>query len=307
MTTPAEEKKAKMLERVRALLAKADGTNFPAEADTFRQKADELMTEYAIEQWEVNEAQGAVGARPKPERRDFDVSWYGTNSRHKELWALMCRVAEHCRCKLIYWHSNAGIIPAIGLPSDLDWFDLLFTHLMLQMGKGLEPHPNPERSMIENLVTMKEAGMKWERIGELLYNADQLDHEYDRNMGVDFTKKYTAYCREHGRERLRTTPSVYQRSFAVGFVNEVSTRLRRQASERGTGMELVLRDIKDEIDGTAEEMFGKDPERYAVQKSGVTDPHAELAGIEAGRAAKLHANPNETVQQSSRVRGALES
>jgi hypothetical protein len=100
---------------------------------------------------------------------------------------------------------------------------------------------------------------------------------------------------------------VYQRSFAVGFVREISTRLRRQESERGTGMELVLRDIKDEIDNAADEMFGKDPERYSLAKSGVTDPHAERAGIEAGRNAKLQANPNETVQQSSRVRGALES
>jgi hypothetical protein len=49
-----EDRKAKMLERVRALLAKADGTNFPEEADAFRAKADALMTEYAIEAWQMD-------------------------------------------------------------------------------------------------------------------------------------------------------------------------------------------------------------------------------------------------------------
>lgn len=296
-----EDRKAKMLERVRALLAKADSTDHPGEADVFRAKADELMTKYVIEQWEVDEAQGAVGARPKPERRDYDMSWYQENSRADELWKLMQAVARHCRVKLIYWRAS-GTIPAVGIPSDLDWFDLLFTHLMLQMGKGLEPHPNPNKPMIENLVTMKEAGMKWERIGELLINAGQLEH-YDRNMGVKFTKLYTEYCSEHGRERLRTTPSVYQRSFALGFLAEIRTRLKRQEESRGTGMELALRDIKDEVEGAAADLFGPDPERYSVERSGVVDENAHRAGIDAGRKARISANPNETVSSEVRSRG----
>jgi hypothetical protein len=300
----AEDKKAKMLERVRALLAKADGTNFPAEADTFREKADELMTQYAIEQWEVDEAQAGVGARPKPERRDFDMSWYRENSRSNELWRLMQAVAYHCRVRLVYWRVS-GTIPAVGIPSDLDWFDLLFTHLMLQMGKGLEPHPNPERSMIENLVTMKEAGMKWERIGELLINIDQLE-SYDRNMGVKFTKLYTDYCVANKRPRLRTTPSVYQRSFAQGFLEEIRTRLKRQEEKSTGSMELVLRDIRDEINSAAEDMFGPDPKRYSIEKSGQVDPNAFSAGREAGAKANIAHNPNETVQRQ-RVRGALDS
>jgi hypothetical protein len=301
----AEDKKAKMLERVRALMAKADSTDFPAEADTFRDKADELMRQYAIEQWQVDVAQDGVGARPKPISRDVDVAWYFSNSRSKELWQLMNICTLHCRVKLVYWRGSTSI-PCVGIPSDLDYFDMLFTSLMLQMGKGLEPHPSRDKPMIENLVVMKEAGMKWERIGELLITAGQLEY-YDRNMGVKFTKLYTDYCDKHDRPRLRIAPSVYQRSFAKGFVSEVRTRMRRQESTNTTGMELVLRDIKDEVDAATTEMHGKDPERYALARDESTDPTAYRAGAQAGAQANIYGNPNEAFEQSSQVRGALES
>jgi hypothetical protein len=65
----------KMLERVRALLAKADSTNFPEEAETFRAKADELMTRHSISQWAVEQAEAGRSAPIKPERRDFERAW----------------------------------------------------------------------------------------------------------------------------------------------------------------------------------------------------------------------------------------
>jgi hypothetical protein len=294
----AEDKKTKMLETVRALFAKADSTNFPAEADAFREKADTLMTQYAIEQWEIDAAAEAKGSRPKPVSREFDMKWYQNHSRSAELWQMMQAVAAHCRVKLVYWRYN-GMVPGVGIPSDLDYFDMLFTSLMLQMGKGLEPHPNPERSMIENLVEMKEAGMKWERIGELLIGAEQLE-SYDRNIGVKFTKLYTDYCMANNRPRLRTTPSVYQRSFAQGFVEALRERLRRQEEKSTGSMELVLRDIRHEVDAAAEDMFGEDPKRYSMVKSGQVDGAAFQTGQEAGRKARIHHNPNETVKQGTR-------
>lgn len=289
----------KMLERVRALLAKADSTNFPEEADAFRAKADELMTAYAIEQWMIDEAQAGVNARPKPESRDIDTSWYWTNSRKDELWSLFHGLARHCRCKVIYWRGY-NTTPVIGLPSDLDYFDMLFTHLMLQMAKGLEPKPDPARSMIDNLIRMKEAGMKWARIGELLYDIGQLDEPYTRNTGVRFTKLYADACREQGRPQLRVAPSVYQRSYAMGFVNEVKTRLRNQAKlteEKTSGNDkaLALRDIKHVIDELADEMYGKPPRSRAVSRDVRTDMNAYQTGVSAGRDADLAANPHNRV------------
>ena len=62
--------------------------------------------------------------------------------------------------------------------------------------------------------------MKWERIGQIMleYGIADFD-EYSRNVGVRFTKLYTDYCTAHNRPRLRTSPQVYQRSFAMGFTH----------------------------------------------------------------------------------------
>lgn len=299
MTT--DDKRAKMLERVRALLAKAeDKAVTPAEADSFRAKADELMESYAIEQWQVDEAQAGIHRRVQPEARQYDMTWYLDNARRNELWWLMQVVSHHCRIRLVpHRFTTSGVIPMIGIPSDLDYFDMLFTHLMLQMAKGLEPHPDPNKEMIENLVVMKEAGMKWERIGELLIKAGQLD-SYDRNMGVKFTKLYTEYCRDNGRERLRTTPAMYQRSYAKGFVAELSTRLRRQEKERGTGVELVVKDMAEEFRKMADDMFGTPPPASrALSREERVDAAAYDSGARDGSKARLHANPNETVRRGS--------
>ena len=291
-----DDRKANMLERVRALLAKADSTNFPAEADTFRAKADELMTLYAIEQWQVDLAQEGATAKPKPEARDIDCKWFYRNSRGEELWQMFHAVAAHCRCRVVWW-KGTYTTPVIGLPSDLDWFDMLFTHLMLQMGKGLEPHPSPELPMIENLVRMKEAGMKWERIGELLIQIGQLD-AYNRNVGVRFTKLYTEYCAEHGRQRKYIAPSVFQRSYAQGFLAEVRTRLRSQRNEQSeatTGLELIIRDITAEVNSMAHDMFGEPPESKSVDKNLAFDFDAYGVGREAGAKASITAHPSERV------------
>src|SRR4051812_24553028 len=125
------DRSAKMLERVRALLAKAADPGIPqAEADLFRQKADELMTTYAIEAWMVEREQQKIGAPVQPERRDINVAWRRDNPFANQLGYMFAEVARHCRCiappKLNY---NDYTKPVFGVPSDLDWFDLLFTSL----------------------------------------------------------------------------------------------------------------------------------------------------------------------------------
>lgn len=113
-----------MLERVRALLAKAASTNFPAEAETFRAKADALMTAFAIEAWQVEVAQNGAEGRPTPIRRDVDFDWWrgGDTPFRSALWALFLDTASHCRCavvrsKLTRVHEAGGsrmVMPVLG-------------------------------------------------------------------------------------------------------------------------------------------------------------------------------------------------
>lgn len=49
-TTLSDEKRDKMLERVRALIDKAENTDFVEEAEAFMNKAQELLTQYALDE-----------------------------------------------------------------------------------------------------------------------------------------------------------------------------------------------------------------------------------------------------------------
>lgn len=271
MTDQAAETRAKKLETVRALLAKADGTNFPEEAEAFRAKANQLMTQFAIDQWMVDEAQGGVNARPKPEVRMMDFGWWYDSDHYSALWSMFLSVAHHCRCVVASRGQDYKQMPVIGIPSDLDYFDMLFTHLMLQMGRQLEPKPDPSKPMGENAYTLRVAGTNRVRVIKMLAEIDQLgdeakeafaaiahrgrwgklDPKLEKKLRVKVRVASERHAKDHGLDDTTSvTPKVWQRSFAIGFAHEVSDRLlaMREAEQRrnsdGPGVSLALRDIR---------------------------------------------------------------
>jgi len=169
------DKHEKMLERVRGLLAKAASTEFDAEADAFRAKADELMTKYAIQLWQVEQAQAGVNAPTTPEIKHMDISWWYEVDRQigAGLWSVFLSVTGHCRCRVAYKYADgySKTIPVIGMPADLGYADMLFTHLFMQMMDRMDPKPKPGEPLVEALGRMKEAGMKWEDIFHRLRDA----------------------------------------------------------------------------------------------------------------------------------------
>lgn len=305
------DKKDLILKRVRAMLAKAESTEFEGEADVFRAKADELMTAYAIEQWQLDAADQADAQSRKPERRDVDISWYWQKAYshiNHDLFGLFSAIADHCRCKTIWWspvhEGEGGKIPVLGLPADLDYFDLLFTHLQMQLGAKLTPGVEKGDDYMTALVRMKEAGMKWEAIGERLIDAGLMEGPYTRKVGVKFTKEYIDYCNETGRERKYINPKTYQRSFTEGFVQMVRVRLNQQkedqADKGGTGMELALRDIKQMLDEEAENMFGRPRSSGTVSRDMARDEAGHAAGVFAGKEANISGDPQRGVGGSRR-------
>lgn len=283
-----DNRRTEMLAKVRALLAKADGTPYPHEADAFRSKAEALMLKYRIEVSELTpEAEDNV---PVGEQMDF--AWYWDSQHGGFLWSMMLDIAMHCRVRVVSWKAGSKI-PVVGLPSDIEYFNMLFTSLMLEMGKGLEPKPDPNLPMIENLVKLKESGQQWSRIAEQLRAIGQLSPEqfstreemmeklgahspYDYRIDeaikkqvhhLNFSGRYTKYCKDNGRERLRVTPKIYQRSFAYGFTNRIGERLRemrryvreQQTAQESSGMELVLADIYTRAQRKAVELYGEPP------------------------------------------------
>jgi uncharacterized protein DUF2786 len=125
---PGSER-GKVLKRIRALLAKAEATEYPAEAEAFTAKAQDLMTRHAIDEALLTgpgEAAITVLAR-----RVHVQSPYATAKT-----SLLNAVAAANRCKLIYF-DRLAIATVVGVPLDIDQVEMLFTSLLIQATRAM--------------------------------------------------------------------------------------------------------------------------------------------------------------------------
>ena len=117
---------AKMTERVLALLAKAESTTFPAEAEALTAKAQELIAKYAIDRALLEDgavdgaSAGVVGRRVL-----LDDPYASSKS------VLVAAIARANRCKAV-WSSDLGFSTVFGHPGDLDAVELLHNSLLTQ-------------------------------------------------------------------------------------------------------------------------------------------------------------------------------
>ncbi|MEX2626990.1 MAG: DUF2786 domain-containing protein [Ilumatobacteraceae bacterium] len=118
-----------VLERVRALLAKAESTSFPAEAEAFTAKAHELMTRHAIDS-AVVEGRAVAAGWVTAVRIPVDEPYIDSKS------LLLQIVAERNRCRAVF-HARYAMSTVIGASRDLLAVELLFTSLLLQGQQAL--------------------------------------------------------------------------------------------------------------------------------------------------------------------------
>jgi hypothetical protein len=137
----SSEAPARLLERVRKLLAKAeDESCTPPEAETLTAKAAELMAKYGIDR--------ALLAATRPETdapgsRMVDIyNPWGRVRAH-----LLCGLAAALRCQAIMLTAGEGMkIHLFGYESDLERTDVLYTSVLIQMWHGLVAAEVPERA-----------------------------------------------------------------------------------------------------------------------------------------------------------------
>ena len=115
---------AKTLERVRALLAKAESTSFPEEAEAFTIKAQELMARYGIDAAMVAAARHDQSA---PSRRVVRLD--APYSSAKAI--LLSVIARANRCAMV-WSTVDHEAQVFGFDVDLDVVELLYVSLHLQ-------------------------------------------------------------------------------------------------------------------------------------------------------------------------------
>ena len=129
--SPAELDHARALRRARGLLAKAESTEFPDEADALTAKAQELMSAHAIDHALLDAGDSAalrddVGSR----RLHVDEPYVEAKM------TLLSRVGEANGVRTA-WYRGTGIATVVGMRVDLETVELLFTSLLVQAGRAM--------------------------------------------------------------------------------------------------------------------------------------------------------------------------
>ncbi|MBK5306883.1 MAG: DUF2786 domain-containing protein [Frankiaceae bacterium] len=114
----------KLLARVRALLAKAESTEFPEEAELLSAKAQELVSRHALEQ--LLAADDDTSDDPTAARRLWLEAPYVLAKG-----LLVAAVADANRCRSVM-SQGLGCCTVVGRPGDLAAVDVLVTSLLVQ-------------------------------------------------------------------------------------------------------------------------------------------------------------------------------
>ena len=123
---PADER---LLGKIRALLAKAESTEFAEEAEALSARAQELMAKYSIDHALLA---AETGRTEKPGGRRIAVD----NPYEAPKASLLQTVAQANRCRVV-WSKELGLVTVIGFPADLDAVELLFTSLLVQANSAM--------------------------------------------------------------------------------------------------------------------------------------------------------------------------
>jgi hypothetical protein len=130
----AGEVDPKILARVRGLLAKAESTDFPEEADAFFAKAQELMSRYSLERAAVEALTGADGVSAAV-HTDGRRIWLD-NPYLSPKSMLVGVVAEANRCRAVF-SPELGFVTVVGERTDTDIVEVLTTSLLVQADRAM--------------------------------------------------------------------------------------------------------------------------------------------------------------------------
>ncbi|WP_164479062.1 DUF2786 domain-containing protein [Nakamurella antarctica] len=124
----------KMLTRIRALLAKAESTTFPAEAETFSAKAQDLMTRHEIDAAMVDRSGEVGGEQTDPTIHSVRVHIDDPYAREK---AQLLATLGGVNVVRVIWDDVNGMAVMVGRELELELVEILFTSLLIQATRAM--------------------------------------------------------------------------------------------------------------------------------------------------------------------------
>ncbi|MER7778245.1 DUF2786 domain-containing protein [Streptomyces sp. NPDC096191] len=115
---------SRALARIRALLAKAEATGYPEEAEALSAKAQELMTRHSVDE--------ALLSAHAPSPDAPGACRIGVEAPYEQAKAVLLDAvadANHCRA---VWNESLGFSTVVGFEADLEAVELLHTSLLVQ-------------------------------------------------------------------------------------------------------------------------------------------------------------------------------
>jgi hypothetical protein len=120
----------RILGKVRALLAKAESTQYPEEAEALSAKAQELMARHSIERAIADAGPLKPAVVASASRIWLDAPYIGAKS------LLVAEVAAANRCRTVSY-EKLGFVTVLGDEVDIDAVEILSTSLMVQATRAM--------------------------------------------------------------------------------------------------------------------------------------------------------------------------
>lgn len=216
---------ARAMDKIQKLIAKADASDFPEEAATFRAHAETLMRQYRLEEEDL------IATDPTsitPVMHTMLVHDGRTNFTY-EYEALLGYIVHHTGV-LIQYHGPRDGSPAgyyvdmFGYDGDLRMTEWLWSSARLVFGSHLDPQVDPNATDQVNAYNLRQSGMLRKDIANRLWGENT---PANRSRAQ---RLYIAECQARGEQPaltgLGTDAEMYRRSYADGFLYRLSDRLR---------------------------------------------------------------------------------
>jgi hypothetical protein len=131
----ADERFASIMTKLRKLLAKAEGTDVPTEAEAFMAKAQELMARWQIDEALLAEAEGRAAARVT----SLTIPMSAPHAARRAGLAYAIAIANGCEAIQVPDAAVASGVAAVivGDERDVDWVATLFSSLSHQLDASL--------------------------------------------------------------------------------------------------------------------------------------------------------------------------
>jgi hypothetical protein len=263
---------AKMLERARNLMARADHPNTPKpEADLARRQAESLMEKYRLTEEDMvqsGEMAATVGFR--------EIILCRSGSEFRDYYySLGLQVAGHLDLpySVKYKTDDEGwrviALEFVGYESDLAIADLMVTEMINAFGKHLEPKYDPTESNEENAWRLRSGGWERARIASVLYGPSETENEQKAK-----NRKVTALIRQYADRHdgldaddlLGRGNNIkgYRKSFADAFLNTLVRRLWEMREARSEGGAIVFANRRDRL---MEALYERYPDRRPMPRT----------------------------------------